>query len=284
MEMDECSESRCFMLIQEYLQIENLFILQVIGEGNDTQLSLKWIDLDKSRVKEDLCINCRTKDLRIIINSLVDSFFLKKEKEKMLLSVHSKSQTTAFRFNLLSSQYSDVSNFRLNFLYGFDKNISGFDFTPIGFSHSENLIDAYQYTILGVNYVKEDTKGYQMVFPLGMNISGNLEGGQIGFYPVGMNVADDVSGFQLGLMSLASANIADDVSGNQIILGFGINIADNIVGGQYSIVGNFATEEINGIQFGLINYAYKLKGIQIGLININWSGTIPVLPILNASW
>ena len=43
MNYEECTEDQCIIMIQEALQIENFFVLQVIGEGKDTQLSLKWV-------------------------------------------------------------------------------------------------------------------------------------------------------------------------------------------------------------------------------------------------
>ena len=51
LEYEECTEDQCIVMIQEMLQVENLFVLQVIGEGQDTQMSLKWIGLDDKRVK-----------------------------------------------------------------------------------------------------------------------------------------------------------------------------------------------------------------------------------------
>ena len=48
MDYDECTEDQCIVMIQEALQIENLFVLQIIGEADDTQLSLKWVGLAMS--------------------------------------------------------------------------------------------------------------------------------------------------------------------------------------------------------------------------------------------
>ena len=39
LEYEECSEDVCIMRVQEMLQVENVFHLQVLGEGDDTQLS-----------------------------------------------------------------------------------------------------------------------------------------------------------------------------------------------------------------------------------------------------
>ena len=49
LDYEECTEDQCIIRIQEILQIENLFHLQVIGEEGDTQLNLKWVNLDEKR-------------------------------------------------------------------------------------------------------------------------------------------------------------------------------------------------------------------------------------------
>ena len=49
LDYEECTEDQCIMLIQEMLQVENVFHLQVIGEGSNTQLSLSWRTLDVNK-------------------------------------------------------------------------------------------------------------------------------------------------------------------------------------------------------------------------------------------
>jgi len=49
LEYEECSEDTCIMRVQEMLQVENVFNLQIIGEGKDCQLNLKWITLDEKK-------------------------------------------------------------------------------------------------------------------------------------------------------------------------------------------------------------------------------------------
>ena len=71
MDYDECTEDQCIVLIQEALQIENLFVFQVIGEGIDTQLSLKWVGLYDRKVKTDICVSCGTLELNKRIAGLV---------------------------------------------------------------------------------------------------------------------------------------------------------------------------------------------------------------------
>ena len=80
LDYEECTEDQCIMLIQEMLQVENVFHLQVIGEGDDTQLSLSWRTLDEKKKEEQFCENCGTSELRKIISGLVgDLIGIRKE-------------------------------------------------------------------------------------------------------------------------------------------------------------------------------------------------------------
>ena len=72
LEYEECSEDQCIMRVQELLQVENVFNLQIIGEGDDTQLNLKWITLDEKKNEEDYCKGCGTFELREMISGLVE--------------------------------------------------------------------------------------------------------------------------------------------------------------------------------------------------------------------
>ena len=72
LEYEECSEDTCIMRVQEMLQVENVFNLQIIGEGKDSQLNLKWITLDEKKNEEDYCEGCGTFELREMIGGLVE--------------------------------------------------------------------------------------------------------------------------------------------------------------------------------------------------------------------
>jgi len=71
MEYDECTEDQCIVMIQEALQVENLFVLQVIGEGDNTQLGLMWVGLDDKNLKTDVCKGCDTFELNERVEGLV---------------------------------------------------------------------------------------------------------------------------------------------------------------------------------------------------------------------
>jgi len=71
LDYEECTEDQCIILIQEMLQVENVFHLQVIGEGKDTQLSLSWRTLDEKRKETDVCLGCGTFQLNDNVGGLV---------------------------------------------------------------------------------------------------------------------------------------------------------------------------------------------------------------------
>ena len=72
LDADECSEERCIALIQEILQVPNAFQLMLIVEEGDTQISLTWNDMQRKRVEENFCEGCKTKELRKMIEGLVE--------------------------------------------------------------------------------------------------------------------------------------------------------------------------------------------------------------------
>ena len=72
MDADECTEEQCIMMIREILQVENSFQMVLMEEEGDTQISITWNDLDKKRVEEEYCEGCKTKQLRKMIEGLVE--------------------------------------------------------------------------------------------------------------------------------------------------------------------------------------------------------------------
>ena len=58
LEEEECTEEACVRLIQEILQVERLFILQIIREEELTQISMTLYRADTRRVVEDICEEC----------------------------------------------------------------------------------------------------------------------------------------------------------------------------------------------------------------------------------
>ncbi len=81
LEYVECSEDTCIMRVQELLQVENVFNLQIIGEGKDTQLNLKWITLDEKKNETDVCLGCGTFQLNDKVKGLVEKLVGEKRVE-----------------------------------------------------------------------------------------------------------------------------------------------------------------------------------------------------------
>ena len=70
LDYNECTEDQCIVMIQDFLQVENVFKIQLVKEDNDVQVSLNFIDLDKKLVKTDFCEDCKTSELIEMINFL----------------------------------------------------------------------------------------------------------------------------------------------------------------------------------------------------------------------
>jgi len=85
LEYEECSEDTCIMRVQEMLQVENVFHLQIIGEGKDSQLNLKWTTLDEKSNETDVCLGCGTFQLndkvRRLVEKLVGKIVVEENKE-----------------------------------------------------------------------------------------------------------------------------------------------------------------------------------------------------------
>ena len=72
LDFEECTEEQCFALIQELLQVENLFLFQIVREGTFNQLTLTHIDLDNQRtVRTAFCEDCGIGQINRQIDDLV---------------------------------------------------------------------------------------------------------------------------------------------------------------------------------------------------------------------
>ena len=68
LDYDECTEDQCFALIQQIIQADNLFFLNMTREGSFTQHSLTRIDLDSQRlVRTAFCQDCSIGELNIMV-------------------------------------------------------------------------------------------------------------------------------------------------------------------------------------------------------------------------
>ena len=94
MDSDECTEDQCIRMIQEFLQVENSFKMDLITENEDTQISITWNDQDQKRVEEDYCESCNTKKLRLMIGGLVVKLVRNPEIDKPVAAVEKEETAT----------------------------------------------------------------------------------------------------------------------------------------------------------------------------------------------
>jgi len=122
LDYEECTEDQCIMLIQEMLQVENVFHLQVIGEGSNTQLSLSWRTLDENKKETDICLECETFEINLKIKNLISSLIGIEE-------IKNVKGTSKIKYNdkIDSSIDKLESYFR-------GLNISGNNYTSLGMS------------------------------------------------------------------------------------------------------------------------------------------------------
>ena len=90
LDYDECTEDQCIRMIQELLQVENAFKMDLMYEEGDTQISITWNDQDQKRVEEDYCEGCKTKKLRLMIGGLVEKLVGNQVIEKPVVVVKKK--------------------------------------------------------------------------------------------------------------------------------------------------------------------------------------------------
>ena len=308
MEYEECTEDKCIMMIQEMLQVENLFVLQVIGEGENTQMSLKWVGLDDKRVKTDICKGCDTFELNERVEGLVrklesviprgvvlvksDDEELRKKKEeeprrqrgeelRRQREIKLKKQEEGLRQNIPDFENND--GFDLGFINSVE-NADGVQIALIS-NYTKNYFSGYQFSLLGnINQGYSDAAHFGFFF--NVNKGESKKSHQ---YSALVNYADtikiqccyllnysrDVDSFQFGLF-----NIATDYGYTQI--GVFFNYAE-LSTFQFGAI-NYA-EDLDGFQIGLINIAENSRGYQIGLINIHLNAQIfKVFPIINIAF
>ena len=76
LDYEECTEDQFFALIQQILQVDNLFLFSMTREGTFNQLSLTRVDLDSQRlVRTAICEDCGIGDLNSKVDGLVQEIF-----------------------------------------------------------------------------------------------------------------------------------------------------------------------------------------------------------------
>jgi len=210
MDSDECTEDQCIRMIQELLQVENSFKMDLMYEEGDTQVSITWNDQEQKRVEEDFCEGCKTKGLRKMIGELIDKLLgTKIQKDKTILTkevvkkevvkkeLFVLSNDTKFTQDHLGTEISiskDGNNWSVN-QFGTSSNLNSIVFSGdtklmVGDKHEVVFADSLSswipfkskigdgfeyenlYSVIEVNGV------YTVVGEKGIILSGNKEGFQ----------------------------------------------------------------------------------------------------------
>ena len=72
---DQCTEENCIRFIQDTLQVESFFSLQLLKEKEIIQLTLMMLDLDRKVDKTDICEECSTLDLNEKVTDLIQVMY-----------------------------------------------------------------------------------------------------------------------------------------------------------------------------------------------------------------
>ncbi len=119
LDYDKCTEDQCIMKIQEILQVENAFKMELTHEDGNTQISLTWSTLDQKRVEQNYCEGCNTKEMINTIGGLVEALMGKKNTadEEAWDDIKNSSNPTDFRLFIQlfpNSQLVNTANFKLD--------------------------------------------------------------------------------------------------------------------------------------------------------------------------
>ena len=98
LDYEECTEDQCFALIQQILQVDNLFLFSMTREGTFNQLSLTRVDLDSQRlVRTAICEDCGIGDLNSKVDGLVQEIYEEDRdsfEESLVTSNEEEPETT----------------------------------------------------------------------------------------------------------------------------------------------------------------------------------------------
>ena len=84
LEADECTEEKCIRKIQEILQVERLFVLQLLKDEDTTQIAMTLLTLEEKVVVDDLCHKCGLQELYAKVEKLVQKIVEKDLGKKKL--------------------------------------------------------------------------------------------------------------------------------------------------------------------------------------------------------
>jgi len=81
---DQCTEKHCIRKIQETLQVERLFFLEITLFENVTQLNITLIRVEDTLLEEQTCRECGLEQLYLMVGGMVDRIAARDMQQKTL--------------------------------------------------------------------------------------------------------------------------------------------------------------------------------------------------------
>jgi hypothetical protein len=180
LEYEECTEDQCIMMIQELLQVENVFSLQLVAEDGDTQLSLTWVGLEEKKVLTDFCEECKTKELNSKIELLVKNMVQQigqvtkvetEPKEKLDDTTESYIYKLRGIIGSGSSDKTEFSNISLHFVW----EKLGFGLSDFYMKTTSSAGHKYELHNQSLDFTYTYTDDYSFSFGAGVIVDGEAK-------------------------------------------------------------------------------------------------------------
>jgi hypothetical protein len=180
LEFEECTEDQCIMMIQEILQVENVFSLQLVAEDVDTQLSLTWVGLEEKKVLTDFCEGCKTKELNSKIELLVKNMVQQigqvtkvetEPKEKLDDTTESYIYKLRGIIGSGSSDKTEFSNISLHFVW----EKLGFGLSDFYMKTTSSAGHKYELHNQSLDFTYTYTDDYSFSFGAGVIVDGEAK-------------------------------------------------------------------------------------------------------------
>jgi hypothetical protein len=203
--------------------------------------------------------------------------------------VNHTENMTGFQFSSILNTSQNLSGFQIS-MANIAQEVNGLQLALLGSTSTSGEMNGVQITS-GLNSRQGYMRGLQLAGNplLSCNSANDMAGVQISG---GINMAHKFDGLQIGLVINGTNNLNGvqiglvlnkvGMESNGVQIGWG-NIAEQVKGVQVGLLSNKA-KQVKGFQIGGINYCEKIHGIQIGVINILREGTLPIFPVINASF
>ena len=241
LDYEECTEDQCIMLIQEMLQVENVFSMQLVEEDGDTQLSLTWVGLDEKKVVSDFCEGCKTNDLNekivVLMKDLVRQINQIEKRESTITDTSGESSDYQLRgiIGTGSSENPSFSNMSIHFLMG----SWGIGLSDFFLKNKSSANEKYELHNQSVDVSYTYTEDYTYTLGVGLIIDGeaksstmNLKSTEVSGYRalgmIGINFGrwEVLGGYQYNVFEYKSFSTTKNLSlsGGLMIFGIGMRL------------------------------------------------------------